>query len=197
MDYEKAIKERLDAIENFLKFEPVEKEADLVEIMTLGEYWDDPEVVIKSLDQHPQFEARYLGLRRTVEIAKNKVKQKMDFFEATTKEYLSEEIFKANIKAGMTPSNAKPTGPTINNKYLIEVVEGEGGTAEAYKELAEEFELAEDAFFKVKIITDALRARREMLISMASLLGRLVDNHLIILKKGHKKNSQADVDGFK
>jgi len=212
-DYEKAIKERLEAINDFLQFEPIKNETELTDIMTLGEYWDDPEVVVKSLDQHPQFEARYIGLRRTCEIAKNRSKAKLDYFDAQMKEWIAEKVFKTNCESGMTANNAKPTGPTINNKYLVDIVEGDpqdkreagdgltiGECVKQYRVLAEEFGLAEEAFFTVKIITDALKSRKDMLISMAALLGRLVDNKLIILTPRHKRKKKEgveDADGFK
>lgn len=214
-ELQEAIKKRLREIEDFLQFDPTETDAELAEIMTLGDEWDVPEVVIQALDSHPQYEARYIGLRRTLEIARNRAKDKLAYFEAKTKEWLDETIFDENVTAGMTANNAKPTGPKVNHRFLIDIVEGDpkdkraanpqdaddpttiGDCVKLYRELNGELELAEGAYLQVKIITDALKSRKDLLISMSSLLGRLVDNKLIILRSGARKARHEDEDGFK
>lgn len=201
MDYQKEINNRLEAIKNFLQFEPIKSETELAEIMTLGDMWDVPEVIIQALDQHPQFEARYIGLRRSLEIAKIASEQKMKFFEAQTKEVITETIFKENVASGMTPNNANPTGTKINNKYLIDVVEGDVvfEPAKTYSELVCELEKTTEAYIQARIITDALKSRATLLASMASLIGRMIDSNLVIMDTSGKKkrNKVTDEDGFK
>jgi hypothetical protein len=208
---ERAIDAELDKITQFLKFSPEDDTMAIENIMNLGDDWDVPDVVVKALDNHPRHESRYLSLKRDRDVIRTKCKSKLDYFEAKVKEWLEEMIFTENIAAKMTANNAKPTSSKINNRFLIKIVQGNiddasvisssdedmtiGECVRFYNKLVNDFELADESYNKVKIVCDGLKCRKELLISFSSLLGKLVDNNLIVLRT-KKKSSVKDEDGF-
>jgi hypothetical protein len=212
-------KKKLQEVKEHLKFKPIEDERTLTELLTLGDEWDRPEVLVRAMDEHPEWEARYAAMLRDVENEKDAAQAKMDFFMSVTLERFEDLIFEANKAKGMTANNAKPTAAKVKGAFTVKIVNGdpddadpffwdmdEDGEVEAvyetcgervkkYQELFKELDEAIARYDQIKIITQAFKNRKDMLISISSLVGKLVDNGLIVLRKASRKKV-ADDDGF-
>lgn len=189
-----AIKLQMEKSKNYL--DPVNlemDETDLIDIITLGDNWDDPMALMKAMDEHPTYFARWSYVYRFVQNKLDGYKEQYKVWEAKKKDELREQIFDENESGGMTPNNAKPTDSSVNTRFLKHYHQDCKPTEEVgeqdikdYLLMMKKINIYTARVEKLKIVVEAFKQRTSMLVSMASLLKSMVDNNLLIMKKKRK-----------
>ena len=179
-------KKRIEQAAEMLDVPLDPNDVTLTEQLTLGDKWDDPFTLTKAMDRQPLYYARWATLLRKLKKEKQRQQQKLDVWMSITKDELQEEIFAENVKAGMTANNAKPTNQSVENRfnkycsdskttYYNQMIEYNTPVQEIY-----------DQIDIVDVIVKAFEQRKDMLISLGSLVRSMVDNQLMIYKQRTK-----------
>lgn len=156
----------------------------LIDQITLGDNWDDPFALTKAMDTQPLYYSRWATLLRKMRKQKQEYVQKFEVWMSIIKEDLTEEIFNENIESGMTANNAKPTNQSVENRFNKYYV-SEDGSDEMHSEYLTMKKIVDEIDNKidtVEIVVKAFEQRKDMLISLGSLVRSMVDNQLLIHK---------------
>ena len=103
-----------------------------------------------------------------------------------TKDELQEEIFAENVKAGMTANNAKPTNQSVENRFNKYCSDSKTTYYNQMIEYNTPVQEIDDQIDIVDVIVKAFEQRKDMLISLGSLVRSMVDNQLMIYKQRTK-----------
>lgn len=189
---ETIIKNKISEITNLLDAELDENSDSLFDQITCGDNWDNHNVLMKAMDKQPILYAQWAYLLKSLKHERNKIQAQLDVWTSNKKEAIAEQIYDTNIEGGMTPNNAKPTGGVVDNAFKIKYMEvdDEGDWVdEDYGEFQELLEKYDLKIMKVEIIVEAFKQRKDMLITMGSLLKGVIDNQLYINKSKFKRKS--------
>lgn len=188
LDYSKLIQAKIDEAVDLLDVTLDVDDPSLAEQITLGDKWDDPFALTKAMDTQPLYYSRWATLLRKLKKQKQEVQQKFDVWVSIIKENLSEEIFSENIDSGMTANNAKPTNVAIENRFNKYYVSEEGAEDlhQEYIEMKKSVDDIEAMIDTVEIVVKAFEQRKDMLISLGSLVRSMVDNQLMIYRDKFK-----------
>ena len=160
---------------------------DLIDQITLGEKWDDPFALTKAMATKPMNYAHWATLLRKLKREKQILQSSFDVWVSCIKNDLADDIFQENINSGMTASQSKPTGNTIDNRFNYDYIKVPN--TENYNEYMEYYRPLQQIDEKidiVEIVVKAFEQRKDMLISLSSLVRGMVDNQLLIYRKTHK-----------
>jgi hypothetical protein len=160
----------------------------LIEQITLGDNWDDPFALTKAMDTQPLYYSRWATLLRKLKKFKQEHQQKFDVWASIIKENLAEEIFDENVESGMTANNAKPTNQAVENRFNKYYVSADGDEKmhHEYLEMRKELEKVDNQIDTVEIVVKAFEQRKDMLVSLGSLVRSMVDNQLMIYRDKKK-----------
>lgn len=189
------IKEQLNKVGSYLDPTNLEMDdADLEDVLTLGENWDDPMTLMEAMDQHPTYFARWSYIYRLTQRKYDFYVERYKTWESGMKDVIRDEIFDKNREKGMTANNSRPTDSAVNARFLSMFYDGcdkNGSDAKKsdineYIKLKKSMDIYAGRVEKLKIVVEAFKQRTSMLVSMSSLLKSMVDNNLIILKRRKK-----------
>jgi hypothetical protein len=159
---------------------------DLIDQLTLGDKWDDPFELTKAMDRQPLYYARWATLLRKLKKERQIIQQKYSVWESIAKEQIQDEIFNENVKSGMTANNAKPTNQSVENRFNKYCSDKTISYSEEYKEYHGELDEIEEQTATVETIVKAFEQRKDMFISLGSLVRSMIDNNLLIYRQKNK-----------
>jgi hypothetical protein len=167
---------------------------ELSDQMTLGGHWDDPAILSTALDLQPLYYARWATLLRSLRRERDKLLQIYSVWESDTKERITQLIYDANVKKGMTPSNSRPTQQQITDKFNSQYVKkGKAPEAEERHNIYNKYRLpldkAERQIDIVEVVVKAFEMRSNTLIALAHLLRNMIDKGLVAVKLPTGKQS--------
>lgn len=166
-------------------------DVNLSEQLTLGDRWDDPFELTKAMDRQPLYYARWATLLRKLKKEKQKLQQKLDVWMSITKDEIQEEIFQENIKSGMTANNAKPTNQAVENRFNKYCSDNKTAYHTEFAEYNTPVQQIDDSIDIVDVIVKAFEQRKDMFISLGSLVRSMIDNKLMIYRQ-RKKNENTN-----
>lgn len=181
-----AFKKKIEQATSMLDVPLDPNDVNLIEQLTLGDNWDDPFALTKAMDRQPLFYARWATLLRKLKKERQKLQQKYDVWMSISKEEIQDEIFSENVKSGMTANNAKPTNQSVENrfnKYTSDEKTDLYKQCGEYKQPVDEIDGYIDT---VDIIVKAFEQRKDMMISLGSLVRSMIDNQLLIYRQKNK-----------
>ena len=190
------LSEKIDKkIEEAIKLFDVTLDADdpgLIDQVTLGDNWDDPFALTKAMDTQPLYYARWATLLRKLKKERQECQQRYNVWVSIAKEEINDEIFEENKSSGMTANNAKPTNQAVENRFNKYYISEEGDEEfhNGYLENISPLEKVDLQIDTVEIVVKAFEQRKDMLISLGSLVRSMVDNQLLIYRdklKNRKK----------
>ncbi len=158
----------------------------LVDQLTLGDKWDDPFTLTKAMDRQPLYYARWATLLRKLKKERQRIQSKYDVWMSITKDEIQDEIFNENVKAGMTANNAKPTNQAVENRFNKYCSDLKISYHEKYVEYYTPLDEIEEQIDIVDVIVKAFEQRKDMFISLGSLVRSMIDNQLMIYKQRTK-----------
>lgn len=162
---------------------------NLSEQLTLGDRWDDPFELTKAMDRQPLYYARWATLLRKLKKEKQKLQQKLDVWMSITKDEIQEEIFQENIKSGMTANNAKPTNQAVENRFNKYCSDNKTAYHKEFAEYNIPVQQIDDSIDIVDVIVKAFEQRKDMFISLGSLVRSMIDNKLMIYRQRKKSEN--------
>ena len=97
INIEDLFKKKISQIDRIYSIEYLpETDEEFTKLLLFGDQWDDPEVVIQHVDEHPMWWARYA---RALKISKQlceAAKEKMKYFDDDCKDVIEDLIFFEN-----------------------------------------------------------------------------------------------------
>lgn len=168
-------------------------ETDLLEQMTLGRNWDDPFAITKAMDTQPLYFARWATLLKRLKKEKQIIENKFNVWKSIVKEDLADEIFDENKTAGMTANNAKSSLSSVENRFNKYYVSGED--VEMNKEYLKYHDPLDQINEKIDITDITVKAfeqRKDMLISLGSLIRSMVDNNMLIYRDRNRRQKNKN-----
>lgn len=161
----------------------------LGEQLTLGNNWDDPFALTKAMDTQPVFYSQWATILRKLKREKQQLQMEYDVWQSTIKDQLTSDIFNENIHLGMTANNSKPTNQSVDNRFNSIYVNVAGAGHADYIHYREPVDTIDEKIDTIEIVVKAFEQRKDMLISLSSLVRGMIDNQLMIYRKKHKDNS--------
>jgi hypothetical protein len=186
------IEQAIERARKALEVELDPNDSDLINQITLGDGWDDPAVLTKALDRQPLYYARWATLLRNLKKERSRLSTRYDAWMAIKKESLAAAILKENIESGMTASTGKPTGTAIDQRFISDYValkKSNKDKHDEYLKYKKPIDSIEEKIDTAEIVVKAFEQRKDMLISLSSIVGKMTDSGLLIYRK-KKKNSQ-------
>lgn len=177
------IDRRIEMLKALLDVPLNEHDPELVDQLTLGDHWDNPELVMRAFDSHPIFSARWQTYLRKTRLHLQATTQALEIFEGTCKETLATTLYEENVKKKMTPGQAKPSAGLIDRAYLLRVVNGSGKLHDKYQSLVSAVAVLQEKIDLLEVVVEAFKKRHDMLIQMGSLLRTLIENQMIAKTK--------------
>lgn len=166
---------------------PLDKDdPDLIDQLTLGDKWDDPFELTKAMDRQPLYFARWATFLRKMKKERQRVQQIYGTWESITKEQIQDEIFQENVKSGMTANNAKPTNQSVENRFNKYCSDTKTEYYQNYNKFHGELDEIEEQTAVVETIVKAFEQRKDMFISLGSLVRSMIDNQLLIYRIKNK-----------
>jgi hypothetical protein len=191
MDILESVQERLKQIREYVWIKDVgAEEESLASQLTLGDDWDNPFKLSKALDQHSAIYARWASVLKRLKNARNQLQLKKDAWESEKREQIAGIIFEENVAAGMTASNAKPTEGAIKDRFksvYLKTNDKGSFTDEESVEFIRPVVKIDEAIDTIEPIVKALELRKDMLMSMGSLVRAMIDNQLFVYRKKKPK----------
>lgn len=182
------IKKRVKDAKDSLDVSLNPNDPTLIEQMSLGEDWDDPERLAKALDMHSLWRARWSKMLKTLRGEKEKLENKYKTWESIKKEEIYDELFQGNIDEGMTANNAKPTNTTVERRFQKDYVDPEAESHKEYQNHKKPLDILNQRIDNISVVVEAFDARTQMLIQLSGLLRSMIDNKIYIPKKSKKAN---------
>ncbi len=192
VDYSTLISNKINEAIEMLDVSLDTDDPKLINQITLGDNWDDPFALTKAMDTQPLYYSRWATLLRKLKKMKQEYQQKYDVWASIIKENLTEEIFDENVQSGMTANNAKPTNQAVENRFNKYYVSDEGDESmhAEYLEMRKQIDNIDNQIDTVDIVVKAFEQRKDMLISLGSLVRSMVDNQLMIYRDKLKKSNK-------
>lgn len=163
----------------------------LIDQLTLGDRWDDPFELTKAMDRQPLYYARWATLLRKLKKERQIIQQKYSVWESIAKEQIQDEIFNENVKSGMTANNAKPTNQSVENRFNKYCSDPKISYSEEYIEYHGKLDEIEEQTATVETIVKAFEQRKDMFISLGSLVRSMIDNKLLIYRNKNKQDKHS------
>lgn len=189
-NFDKLISDKIKEAVEMLDVTLDNNDPALIDQITLGDNWDDPFALTKAMDTQPLYYSRWATLLRKLKNMKQEYQKKYDVWESIVKENITEEIFKENIDSKMTANNAKPTNSAVTNRFNRYCVSIKGDMHKEYLKMRSELDKINDRIDTVEIVVKAFEQRKDMLISLGSLVRSMVDNQLMIYRDKLRKSKK-------
>lgn len=190
VNLEDAIQKKIDSVIKMLDVDTLDPDdLNLSEQITLGDKWDDPFELTKAMDRQPMYYARWATLLRRLKRDRQKITSEFDVWLSITRDRVQKKLFDENIESGMTANNAKPTQPTIESRFNKLYVDPKSLKPQLHQEYMKYKKPVDEIEYKVdvvEVIVKAFEQRKDMMISLGSLVRGMIDNQLLIYKNKKK-----------
>lgn len=150
---------------------------NLMEILDLGDQYDNPDKVLQAGDLLSNLYAYYAMLFHHSNEKLEKYNYLFKIWKSKQEEKIKEKLYNNNIEKGMTANNAKPTAADILNRYNQEIV----GT-EQEKKWSNIINKWSERVSYLRIMRDTVDRRREIIGNMINLLSTCIKTGIFIPK---------------
>jgi hypothetical protein len=157
-----------------------EGDSNLKEQITLGSNWDNPYELSKAMDRQPMWYGQWATLLRELKREREKLQLMYKAWESERKEKLTEIIFQSNKKKGMTSNQAKPSASVVNDRFNSFYIDVNGKYHKKYKKVIGDLNSVEERIDRIEVVVKVMEQRKDMLISLSSLIRTMIDNHMLI-----------------
>lgn len=189
IDIGKLTAERMKQVDSLLTVELNPNDPSLEEQLSMGDNWDDPSEITKHMDMQPLWYARWASLYRAKQSELRLSSEKFKTWYSVTRQEVYDILYDENIENGMTPNNAKPVEKSVDARFDFIYRNPNPETDEElkcvmeYNEYKDQVEKLEYEVDQLKIVVEALIQRKDMLISLGSMVRTMLDHKLKIQRK--------------
>jgi len=159
----------------------------LIEQITLGNRWDDPSELSKSLDMHPLWYARWAFLSKKLKNEVDRLQSIFNAFESNKKIEIRDILVERRKKNGLTDKQAiLVTQTMVDDKFRVKY----NYENEIYKKYRIPLDHAIENYDNVTIIVDAFKQRKDLLVVLGYLVKSMIENNLLSINKKRNKKYQ-------
>jgi len=147
---------------------------DLLEFISLGEDYDDPDIVLQALDAQNQLYSFYASMFHKVNEKQEELETGYKLWKAEIETKIRLRIYNSNIDKGMTANNANPTAKEVDNYFLLKYKNNP-----TFKKWDTLIKKNSDRISKLRIMRDTIDKRGSSLNTISNLLSKCIDKDLI------------------
>lgn len=184
-DFQAAMDAQIERARSALDVKLNPNDPELIHQVTLGNQWDDPNVLAAALDMQPLYYARWATMLRILRRQRDKVSQRYSVWESIVKDTIAKQIYNENIDKGMTANNARPVQQVVQDRFNSKYIrKGKNNTKEhtQYLEYKSAVDSVEEKIDLVEVIVKAFEMRANTLIALGHLVRTMIEKGFVVIK---------------
>jgi hypothetical protein len=198
-DFKLLFEKRIERMRNTLaNYKPISlDDENLVDVITMGSQWDDPQALISAMNRQPVLYGQWALMLKELKAEQKKVTAKYNAWVSSAKEIISNSLYNKNIEGGMTANKAKPTNSDVDNKFNIYCYQEGHKFNISFIKYTNQLQKLDDNIATTEVVVEALKQRKDMLVSMGYIVQELMKPELYVKKKIEEQNKIRSVSAPK